>query len=230
MAIIDLRKLIDDASASWEAGLAIIVDRLMRAFVTETDKRNEDTSKLRTLKIQTVPLPDDNSLDVQFKRCRKAFKAIHSARPDILELFDRRSPGLWLVADNLRANRADELDRHLDYVRTYARDNFEWRRLVVEPLESDVSMRRKWFSELKTAIQVAGRPRLKNEARDKWLYEQRVRGVPYKTILASLNRKPKSWERLKNHQGVSAAVRRYAERHGKQLPPPGKRGRPRRRK
>lgn len=51
------------------------------------------------------------------------------------------------------------------------------------------------------------------EARDKWLYQQSCKLVPYDTIAAKLKLK-KSWDLIRSKQGIRAAAIRYAERHG----------------
>jgi hypothetical protein len=49
------------------------------------------------------------------------------------------------------------------------------------------------------------------ESRDRWIYEQCCKLVPYDTISIQLRRKPKSWERIESKQGIRAAAIRYAK-------------------
>jgi hypothetical protein len=64
------------------------------------------------------------------------------------------------------------------------------------------------------------------DARDKWIYEQCWKGVPYKKITAELAKKRESkpsqdWRIIKSEQGIRDAAKRYAER--KELPAPPRR-------
>jgi hypothetical protein len=65
----------------------------------------------------------------------------------------------------------------------------------------------------------------KQEARDKWIYKQSLKGreMTYKKIAAELNKiaPKKGWEPLNSIQGVRARAILYAQRHG--LQPPGRR-------
>jgi hypothetical protein len=56
------------------------------------------------------------------------------------------------------------------------------------------------------------------EARNKWIYEQAVKLVPWKTIEKRLKGKPSKWGRISSVSGIKKAARAYARRHG--LPPP----------
>jgi len=58
------------------------------------------------------------------------------------------------------------------------------------------------------------------EARNKWIYEQCYKGIPYDTIVIRLKKKPKSWDRIDSKQGILACARKYAERHSLPPPPP----------
>jgi hypothetical protein len=64
------------------------------------------------------------------------------------------------------------------------------------------------------------RSRSRNEARDKWIYEECRRGTQYKTIVAKLKTKPESWDRIESIQGIRHAARQYARRNGLPPPPP----------
>jgi len=64
------------------------------------------------------------------------------------------------------------------------------------------------------------------EARDKWIYEQAIKVVPWETIKRRLTKKPKGWERLGSVSGVKKAAFTYAKRHNLPPPPPRKAGRP----
>lgn len=55
------------------------------------------------------------------------------------------------------------------------------------------------------------------EKRNEWLYRECCKGTKYKTIVARLRQKPKTWPRISRIQGVKNAANRYAKRHG--LPP-----------
>jgi hypothetical protein len=61
----------------------------------------------------------------------------------------------------------------------------------------------------------------KLEARDCWIYARCMKGLPYKTILTELAKQnaTKDWPRLKSVQGLRAAGRNYARRHGLAEPP-----------
>lgn len=59
------------------------------------------------------------------------------------------------------------------------------------------------------------------EARNRWIYEQCHKGVPYTTISIQLKTKPKTWDRIESQQGIVQAAQRYAKRH--KLPPPPRR-------
>jgi hypothetical protein len=54
-----------------------------------------------------------------------------------------------------------------------------------------------------------------NEARDKFCYEQMLKGEPRKTIRANLEC---SWEQIESDQGITAAAKRYAKRNNKTWP------------
>jgi hypothetical protein len=55
------------------------------------------------------------------------------------------------------------------------------------------------------------------EVRNKWIYEQCRKLVPYDAIALKLKKKPKSWLRIVSKQGIRHAAQRYAARHS--LPP-----------
>jgi hypothetical protein len=63
------------------------------------------------------------------------------------------------------------------------------------------------------------------EARDKWIYEQAMKGRAWASIMRSLDDKPKTWERLSTENGVKDAAKRYAKRHSLPMPQPRKAGR-----
>lgn len=69
------------------------------------------------------------------------------------------------------------------------------------------------------------RPQLdkKIEARDKWIYQQCIKGTDYENIKINLERKctTKKWEPIDSIQGIRQAAIRYAKRQG--LPEPAKR-------
>jgi hypothetical protein len=65
----------------------------------------------------------------------------------------------------------------------------------------------------------------KTEARDKWIYSECRKLTPYKSIIAQLRRKPKTWERIESVPGIKRAAEAYATRHNLELPPARKRGR-----
>lgn len=64
------------------------------------------------------------------------------------------------------------------------------------------------------------------EARGKWLYEQCCKGTKYAAIIANLNKKPKTWDRLNWPNSVKGAANEYAKRHGKPPIPRRAKGRP----
>jgi hypothetical protein len=59
------------------------------------------------------------------------------------------------------------------------------------------------------------------EARDRWLYQQAVRRIPYKEIKAELQSLcvQKGWLRIASVQGIRQAAHRYAAAHKLQHPP-----------
>jgi hypothetical protein len=62
-----------------------------------------------------------------------------------------------------------------------------------------------------------------NDARDRWLYGQCVKGTRYRTIINHLKKKVQGgrrWQLIGSPQGVRAAVARYCQRHTKPLPTP----------
>lgn len=69
-------------------------------------------------------------------------------------------------------------------------------------------------------------PKNENDERDQYIYDSRVKQVPYKRIIAEIKRN-NSWDYIDSHQGVKRAADRFAERQGLPKPPQGKRGRPR---
>jgi len=56
------------------------------------------------------------------------------------------------------------------------------------------------------------------EQRDKWIYNECIKGTPYQTIVIRLNKKPKKWSRIESVNGVKMAAKRYAERHSLPMP------------
>ena len=62
------------------------------------------------------------------------------------------------------------------------------------------------------------------EARNKWIYDQCMKIVPYKKIISAL--KSKSWGRIRSVGGIKSAARVYAKRHHLPEPPPRRSGRP----
>ena len=65
----------------------------------------------------------------------------------------------------------------------------------------------------------------RNEARDKWIYEQCYKGTEHGTIIRRLKQKPKSWARIQSVQGIRGAVKRYCKRHNLAEPPKRQKGR-----
>ena len=65
----------------------------------------------------------------------------------------------------------------------------------------------------------------RHDDRDKWIYEQAMNGMEWDRIGRHLD-KHEEWEPIGTVNGVKAAARRYAKRHGKHLPPRRKHGRP----
>lgn len=65
------------------------------------------------------------------------------------------------------------------------------------------------------------RPKLVNEDRDKWMYEQAVNGVAYKSIRFGIKKQSSLWSQPEKRQGVWGAILAYAKRYD--LPPPPKR-------
>jgi hypothetical protein len=57
------------------------------------------------------------------------------------------------------------------------------------------------------------------EARDKWIYDQCVKGTPYDEIIGDLKRRcnsnPEWGSAIESVQGIRSAASRYAERNGK---------------
>ena len=67
------------------------------------------------------------------------------------------------------------------------------------------------------------------EARNKWLYDQCCKKVPYGKIIIKLEKKPMTWERLGTPNGIKKAANAYAERHDLVGIPKRTRGAPRKR-
>ena len=65
----------------------------------------------------------------------------------------------------------------------------------------------------------------RNEARDKWIYQQCYKGTEHGTIIRRLKRKPKSWARIESVQGIRGVVKRYCKRHNLAEPPKRQKGR-----
>ena len=59
------------------------------------------------------------------------------------------------------------------------------------------------------------------EQRDKWLYDECVKGTPYQAIAIRLKKKPEKWTRIESVNGIKMAAQRYAERNS--LPRPSAR-------
>ena len=66
-----------------------------------------------------------------------------------------------------------------------------------------------------------------NEARDKWIYDEAMKGTAWSKIAEKLKKKPKGWTRI-DADGCRRAATRYAEKHHLPLPPTRQRGRPKR--
>jgi len=64
-----------------------------------------------------------------------------------------------------------------------------------------------------------------NEKRDKWIYQEAIKGTTWDSIKRNLLEKHKPWERIESPQGIINAARRYANRHNLTLPPPRQSGR-----
>lgn len=58
------------------------------------------------------------------------------------------------------------------------------------------------------------------EARDKWIYEQCCKLVPYQDIADELGAKKEQWKKIGSPQGIIRAAKKYAKRHGLLPPPP----------
>lgn len=76
------------------------------------------------------------------------------------------------------------------------------------------------------AVRAVGVAASRNSARDRWIYDQCVRGIRYKEIIARLKAKPKSWEPITSIAGIKRAAQSYAQRNGLALPAARKKGRP----
>jgi hypothetical protein len=53
-----------------------------------------------------------------------------------------------------------------------------------------------------------------NDARDKWIYDECMKGTAYKAIVLRLKNKSPKWVPIESDPGVRRAAIRYAERHG----------------
>lgn len=95
--------------------------------------------------------------------------------------------------------------------------------LKAPPLDQSVVRGLEWAAEQFTD-EVVRDPAI--EARDKWIYEQCLKPVAYKTIIRRLNKERVTWERITSIPGIKKAARAYAKRHGLPPIPPRKRGRP----
>ena len=70
------------------------------------------------------------------------------------------------------------------------------------------------------------------ESRNKWIYDECMKGTSHKKIRAELNRRigckeQPDWEPILTDNGIKGAATRYAIRKGKPQPPERRRGRPR---
>lgn len=84
------------------------------------------------------------------------------------------------------------------------------------------------IDEVVTSDQVAPPWEKPTAARNKWLYEQCCKLVPYSTIVLKLNKKPNSWGRL-GISGIKKAANAYAKRYDKDPIPKRHSGAPRKR-
>jgi hypothetical protein len=102
-----------------------------------------------------------------------------------------------------------------------AKDEFTW---IRNKLEVEDAERSKGLpAKQRSANQKQSRQRVRDkltESRDKWVYQQCCKGVPYDTIALRLPKKNKRWRRITTKQGILACARKYAEDNGHPLPPP----------
>jgi hypothetical protein len=68
------------------------------------------------------------------------------------------------------------------------------------------------------------------EARNKWIYQQAMEGVPWGEIVRKLRTKSRNWETLGSVNGVKKAADAYAAWRHLEPPPPRRAGRPKGRK
>lgn len=64
------------------------------------------------------------------------------------------------------------------------------------------------------AVRVVPSPARENDDRDRWIYEQRSRGVPLKMVRKKLSEEHPNWEPLHSDPGVSKACSNWAKRNG----------------
>lgn len=64
------------------------------------------------------------------------------------------------------------------------------------------------------------------EDRNKWIYNEVMKGTAYETIALLLKKKPKTWDRIDSKNGVKAVAQRYANAYGLEKPRSRQPGRP----
>lgn len=89
-------------------------------------------------------------------------------------------------------------------------------------------MLKKEFTKVKFLVSVKNRSwDAATEARNKWIYEQVMKCVPWKEIAEQLAKSKENWRRIRSVNGIKEAALAYALKHDLPQPRPRRHGRPR---
>lgn len=97
------------------------------------------------------------------------------------------------------------------------------------PLRCSVNVDQQVVDRLQHAIELLARfseQITPDEARNRWIYAEAMKGTAWKAILRGLTKKPSTWEPIITIPGVKAAVERHAEKHKLPMPAVRRAGRP----
>jgi len=109
------------------------------------------------------------------------------------------------------------------HVDNWLRDGLRYEVLAIPPEESSFFFKRELpGGEEPQAYRARTKDCLpKHDARNRWLYKQCCRGLPYKKILPQFLMlcREKGWKQLATVQGIRWAALKYAQLHNKPIPP-----------
>ena len=238
----DIRRRVDEAATIWESGYGRLVSDLNMVS-------SELFPESPALLLEAVASPPQRGMQYHRDRLKELLGAelshdiptsvqiVTSGATSLLE--DSRTIAMrdgtmifpWCIGLVALGESGLNLDKESLAIRNQFRrrpPTAEWfDSNVLKPTTSHAASWRTLFQSWRKRYKIADLPWDKwTEARNKWIYEECLKGTTYNTIIIRMKKKPKAWDRLGSVNGIKRASKRYAEVHNLDEPPTRQPGRP----